>query len=322
MTGLQAPPIANLLNLQAFFHYFDQQGIAWRAVAQQCQIPVSTGTNQWVTLSQTQRFFQSLPEARSRALGAEAGLQADLAMLAPPLMGAGGTMTDLATAIQALLRYLPHLSSHVQIWPEAASDGWRLCHRGQLRPTSPGVEQMEWFRVAALIRYCQRVLGEGWWPDWLALSGPAPAYALPAPLRKIPQIYLQPVASFPISLPQAFVPLPQPDGPTPLARLQALADTYACYPGFTLPWFAALLGVSVRSLQRQLATVGISFRSLRDQARYGQARRLLAIGDLAMEEVAWRCGYGDIANFNRAFIGWAGVRPARYRLAHAVTDQH
>ncbi|GAA4503417.1 helix-turn-helix domain-containing protein [Pseudaeromonas paramecii] len=319
MGKLQAPLVANLLNLHAFFDYFNQQGIAWQAVARQCQFPHPDNMVQWLTLSQVLRFFQRLPEARSRPLGAEAGLQVDLVLLAPSLMVAERQPSGLADGIRALLQHLPNLSSHVQVWVEASGDGWRLCHRGQLRPETPGVEQLEWFRTASLIRYCQHFLGPDWWPAWLAQSCPAPGYPLPEPLSRIPTDYDQAVASLPLPLPEDFVPLPLPAGPTPLARLQALANTYACYPGFTLTWFARLLGLSSRSLQRQLAAAGMTFRDLRDRARHEQALRLLALPDLAMEEIAWRCGYSDLANFNRAFVGWAGLRPASYR--RSVTEK-
>jgi AraC-like DNA-binding protein len=30
-------------------------------------------------------------------------------------------------------------------------------------------------------------------------------------------------------------------------------------------------------------------------------------------ETAWRCGYSDLSNFNRAFKGWLGKTPAQYQ---------
>jgi AraC-like DNA-binding protein len=79
---------------------------------------------------------------------------------------------------------------------------------------------------------------------------------------------------------------------------------------------AAALGLSVRSLQRQLAEAGLTYSKLIDQVRFNRAVVLLRQPDVKLLEVSLELGYTDPANFARAFRRWTGVSPREYRLLH------
>jgi AraC-like DNA-binding protein len=76
---------------------------------------------------------------------------------------------------------------------------------------------------------------------------------------------------------------------------------------------AAELGMSVRTLQRQLGAQGVSFQALAEEARRTRALRLLSQDELSVECIATQLGYGDASNFRRAFRRWTGVSPSDYR---------
>ncbi len=76
---------------------------------------------------------------------------------------------------------------------------------------------------------------------------------------------------------------------------------------------SGVLGLSARSLQRQLAGRGLSFSHLVDEVRYMQACELLAQGELRLYEIARRLGYANAGSFTRAFERWADMTPSRYR---------
>jgi AraC-like DNA-binding protein len=78
---------------------------------------------------------------------------------------------------------------------------------------------------------------------------------------------------------------------------------------------AAQFNVSARSLRRQLATVGLSFRGLLEEARYREARRYLQSTPLTVAVIASRLGYADARSFRTAFKRWAGQTPADFRQA-------
>lgn len=75
---------------------------------------------------------------------------------------------------------------------------------------------------------------------------------------------------------------------------------------------ARLLGVSSRTLERQLARRGTSFQRLLDESRMQRALSLLAT-DLPIAEVAALLGYSERSAFHRACLRWFGETPAQLR---------
>jgi AraC-like DNA-binding protein len=76
----------------------------------------------------------------------------------------------------------------------------------------------------------------------------------------------------------------------------------------SLAEIAAERHVDSRTLRRQLAAEGTSFRALADEVRETLAVELLEAG-LTLEQVADRLGYSDAATFSRAFRRWTGHPP-------------
>ena len=79
-----------------------------------------------------------------------------------------------------------------------------------------------------------------------------------------------------------------------------------------LPEVAAELDVHPRTLRRQLADEGTSFRALLNEARSTLAVDLLCNVGLTVEEVSKRLGYTDTSTFCHAFKRWHGVPPSAY----------
>jgi AraC-like DNA-binding protein len=71
--------------------------------------------------------------------------------------------------------------------------------------------------------------------------------------------------------------------------------------------------LTTRTLIRRLKSGNSSYRELLELARSECAETLLAQASLNMAEVGERLGYGDPANFGRAFRRWKGVSPAAWR---------
>ena len=80
---------------------------------------------------------------------------------------------------------------------------------------------------------------------------------------------------------------------------------------------AKRLGVSVRSLQRQVASSGTTLRRLIDEVREANARRLLTEENLSVDEVGFLLGYSSEGAFRRAFTRWTGHSPAQLRRQSA-----
>lgn len=84
---------------------------------------------------------------------------------------------------------------------------------------------------------------------------------------------------------------------------------------------AAQLGLSIRSLQRELERQGHTFSDLVEQTRYETALSLLRDPSMNIAEVAAMLGYRDPSSFSRAFARWAGCSPRRYRASRRAGDQ-
>jgi AraC-like DNA-binding protein len=73
------------------------------------------------------------------------------------------------------------------------------------------------------------------------------------------------------------------------------------------------LAMSARTLQRHLATEGVSYHALLDDARKAAASQYLSESTLAIGEIAYLVGYSEPAPFHRAFKRWFGKTPAEVR---------
>ena len=81
----------------------------------------------------------------------------------------------------------------------------------------------------------------------------------------------------------------------------------------TLEAVARSLGVSARTLQRQLKQEGVTFAKLLAELRREMAPSLLRDGQNSVSEVAFLLGYEDPSAFRRAFQRWFGRSPRSFR---------
>ncbi|HEX5643925.1 MAG TPA: helix-turn-helix transcriptional regulator [Erythrobacter sp.] len=84
------------------------------------------------------------------------------------------------------------------------------------------------------------------------------------------------------------------------------------------PEVARMLGISVRTLSREFAEAGISFRDVRAEARLALGSELLLHSDLPVSGIAARLGYSDATAFVRSFHRRFGVSPARWRKSRRI----
>ncbi len=71
--------------------------------------------------------------------------------------------------------------------------------------------------------------------------------------------------------------------------------------------------ISPRTLIRRLKRAGTSYQRILDEVHRALAVDLLLHSELQVAEIAFRLGFGDPANFSRAFRGWTGEAPGRFR---------
>ncbi|MCJ8170540.1 AraC family transcriptional regulator [Atopomonas sediminilitoris] len=81
----------------------------------------------------------------------------------------------------------------------------------------------------------------------------------------------------------------------------------------SLEWLAGEMHLSVRTLQRRLAEVGLSFSGLLDETRQQLALHYLRDPALELAEIAFLIGFAESGSLTRAFRRWTGQTPAEYR---------
>lgn len=76
------------------------------------------------------------------------------------------------------------------------------------------------------------------------------------------------------------------------------------------------LGISTRTLRRNLQQQGVSFTDVYDGVRKDLAIEYLQASNLTAENIGQLLGFAELANFRRAFKRWTGVPPSSYRSKH------
>jgi len=80
---------------------------------------------------------------------------------------------------------------------------------------------------------------------------------------------------------------------------------------------ARRLGIAYHTLRERFRIeTGSSLQSYATAQRLAQARRLLAMSETTIAEVARACGYGDPAYFTRVFAREQGMPPSQWRRQH------
>lgn len=86
--------------------------------------------------------------------------------------------------------------------------------------------------------------------------------------------------------------------------------------GVTVGTIASRLGMSARSLQRQLRDEETTFEALLDDARRTLALDLVGAKKLSLGEIGYILGYSEPSAFHRAFKRWTDGTPGEYREGH------
>lgn len=105
----------------------------------------------------------------------------------------------------------------------------------------------------------------------------------------------------------------QVDGSPLVAKTkQAIAEAIA----FGVPSvdeIAEAMNVSSRTLQRQLESLGSSYKELLDSVRADLASKYMGRQELSILDVAFMLGFSEQSSFQRAFKRWFGATPGAYR---------
>jgi AraC-like DNA-binding protein len=84
----------------------------------------------------------------------------------------------------------------------------------------------------------------------------------------------------------------------------------------SLEGIARNLGLSQRTLARQLSSQKLTFTDILQDLRIDLAKRYLADRTLSISQIAWLLGYQEVSSFTHAFKSWTNKTPQQFRSGH------
>jgi AraC-like DNA-binding protein len=244
----------------------------------------------------------------------------------------------LHEALVKLSRVIQLYNSAQHIWIDSFEGHARLNTIYSPR-SGPGWQFGEQYTLMVLINFIRVAAGQTWSPHEIHLEptlhellygkrevlGGVPAKRartsalvfdrklLSAPLRRNP---LSPANDGEKDYRALMATAPAADLPASISQLalMSLAAGQA-----QIAWIASAAGLSVRTLQRRLAELGVDYSSLIDRVRFDSAQVLLADPGRNLIDIALELGYTDASSFTRAFRRWTGAAPSDYRKMHSFT---
>ncbi|MEQ6344447.1 helix-turn-helix domain-containing protein [Vibrio cyclitrophicus] len=308
--------LSSTSNIAPYIAYCDKRSLDWRSVAIECGLPIElTQSNQWLPTQDLILFIHRLERKFGYSIGIEVGRKTSLEQLSPQLHHEIEKCISLEQAIRCLIAEMPSLNNHVTIWTEKKDGLWWLCHRSCYHPSTSGFEQSEWFRSLTVITLCRKFIDDQWQPSRAKLvSTNNGERQLPKHFFNSDIQFEQQYGAIAIPLPDDYRAISEQNSTQDWDQaVKTLINTYSTLPWFNIEWFATMLGMTKRTLQRNLKSKGILFKEAKEQVRETKAKRLLEETDLSVQEISWQVGYSDLSNFNRAFKGWVGITAPSYR---------
>jgi len=230
----------------------------------------------------------------------------------------------VGAAFEAAVRDAARFNSGQRFWQVHHGEETAL-HWRYAPALTRGRRQVNEYVLMLIVAFLRLAAGACWRPLELHCEGAPPPHAEQlAALAQRRVRYTR--ASMAVVLPRALLALPLPAGrgPSPAAEdplpdpefagsVRQAVGSLLRMGAPLLPAAADAAGMSVRSFQRRLESVGIRFGELVQECRYEAACRMLREPGTKIIRVSAELGYTDSANFTRAFRRWAGVPPQEFR---------
>lgn len=309
---------------------------AVRRVFDGCDLPPEVANNRHLRIPM--EAMLSLFAAAGRASGDRLlGLKVGLAMSPSDY----GIWMDYSLAAPTLRQAIARLSEGINLHQSGPSVSLRestghpivvyampAFHRIDKRQHSDHV-------VPTMLQVLRAYLGAEWLPEWVAVDYPRDAN-LPERTDLMPVAWRFGAEGIAMPIPRSQLDTPRPLPPGGLARLPSRPDLKALMRAgqpsleatvramIALDLIDGKVGIdnvarrlkrSVRSLQRDLGVAGTHYSALLEEVRCHRATELLAHPGASIADVAFALGYGDPANFTRAYRKWMGSPPSVHRMA-------
>lgn len=233
----------------------------------------------------------------------------------------------LLVALQQMCKWALVEDTCLQLWLEMHDDHVRICSKIAGAEGIPFMEMSHWLQNIFVIHIVRQFAGAHWSPSVIAFESPyrpgadVQAFWPNTRFMSAQKASWVEVRTGLLSLPNvsnAPSPIlcddhPEPVGDDVISVLKLSLPAYLDEGGVSITQAAEMVGLSVRSLQRQLSFAGLTYSSLLESIRFSNAMRLLRSTESKIIEIAMLSGYADPAHFSRAFRRISGCTPSAFR---------
>jgi AraC-like DNA-binding protein len=330
-------PLVRANIIEGFAAFLEEINFPVKPLLVKTKLPVSALSTPelLIPLKQVTKFYaEAARKAGNGHLGFLVGQRTKIADL-----GAYGRLLcqslTLYDAIHTGIQMFATYTSGGWFWLEEYGEQAWLCHHF-VNGLGAGVQQADHFHIMVMINLIQMAAGLQWNPTEVHLETQR--------IRGLESFELLPNAKILFEQPATAVVLPRSLLSLPLGKLnerqdwQRYKDYELLYSSAPITSFsgsirqivasllreqqadiqvvAEIIGMSVRTFQRQLSDLGLTYSRLLEQVRFEQSLRLLHDPSIKLTDIALELGYRDAANFTRAFKRWTGSSPTEFRHLH------
>ena len=238
--------------------------------------------------------------------------------------------TTLKSLLTEFIELLKNESTQVRLeLKHVANKTWLV--RDKKFSDEPWFLYAELFSICYLIELIRAVSDKKWLPEEIAIQSDNALWfkqliSADNPHNPLPQIYQQrSVCS--ISIPESILkapfyhneqwlkPIKEKDAPSDfLSSLKVALPPYLQEGKLAIAKAAKIIGLSVRTFQRRLDSLGVNYTQVLEQVQLQEAKYYLKNTDVTITIIAVGLGYSDLAHFSRAFKRLSGMAPSKYRL--------
>ena len=268
-------------------------------------------------------------EARRQGIdnfGLRSALHAGPALLTECLRN---TIVASPTLYQAMCHWADLIhreSSHAAIWVDDSGEDLRLKFSSTFAQDMPGQSDWIWFASVLHVTVARLFLGPTWCPKEMVVPYVGGGHDVAQELLPDTRLIRDPkitgltiprhlLGAPPLATTQATAAgnaLPSPPGSLE-ASLAEIVRLYLPDGPPRIELAASAAGLSVRTLQRRLATHNLHYDQVVSNVRFEQAQWMLEDADRPIVDIANALGYRNATHFARAFRRMAGMSPREYR---------
>jgi AraC-like DNA-binding protein len=323
-------PLARCQFLIPFAAIHNGVGAQTEALLAKFRLPTSLEekADHFIPILPALRFAEAAQRSQGITdIGFQASRQLQFCHLSEKLRAIIGHSPTLFTALQQLCKWAPLEDTILNMWLERCDDYVRICSRLEKTAGLLHLEHAQWLQSVFTIHTVRQFAGPGWapstiafeahyapsretqsfWPNTRFLSGQNASWIdVPVSLLSLPNLANE-------ALPNLPKDEAEPSGNKIVGALKLMLPSYLDEGVPTVAEIAEMAGISVRSFQRKLSGMGLSYSGLVDTVRFENAAKLLRDTDAKVIDVAFSSGYTDPAHFTRAFRRISGVTPREFR---------